>query len=285
MTALVQKKLDLLRGILRGYGGVVVAYSGGLDSTFLLKVARDVLGDKAVAVTACSSTYPEREFKEAVKQAKEIGAAHVVIESEELAIKGFAENPVNRCYFCKKELFSKLLAVAKKHGLSHVADGSNVDDLGDFRPGRDAATECGVVSPLIEAGLTKSDVRKLSKKLGLATWDKPSFACLSSRFPYGHAITPEKLGMVEQAENLLLSLGVRQVRVRHHGDTARIEVEAKEIPRLLSGPQRQKIVSALKEIGFTYVTVDLEGYRTGSMNQVVKKNGQCVSSRRLPAQG
>lgn len=264
-------KFKKLQDIIKNCGSLLVAYSGGLDSTFLLKVAHDVLGTKAMAVTARSSTYPEREFNEAVKQAKAIGVMHEAIESEELDIKGFAENPVNRCYFCKKELFTKLLAVAKKHGLSRVADGSNVDDLGDFRPGRDAARECGIVSPLIEAGLTKSDIRKLSKKLGLSTWDKPSFACLSSRFPYGHAITHEKLGMVERAENLLLSLGCRQVRVRHHGDTARIEIETKDISRLLAEPKRRKVVETFQKIGFKYVTIDLEGYRTGSMNPPIKE--------------
>lgn len=272
MQTVLAQKFKRLQKLVKSCGSLLVAYSGGLDSTFLLKVAHDVLGDKAMAVTARSSTYPEREFKEAVKQAKAIGVRHEVIESEELDIKGFAENPVNRCYFCKKELFSKLRAAAKKHGLSCVADGSNVDDLGDFRPGRDAAKECGVLSPLVEAGLTKSDVRRLSKKLGLPTWDKPSFACLSSRFPYGHAITHEKLSMVDRAENLFLSLGCRQVRVRHHGDTARIELETKDIPRLLAEPKRRKIVDTLKKIGFKYVTIDLEGYRTGSMNPTGKSS-------------
>jgi pyridinium-3,5-biscarboxylic acid mononucleotide sulfurtransferase len=261
-----QDKLEKLRGLLTGYGSLAVAYSGGLDSSFLLKVASDVLGEKAVGVTARSSTYPEREYNESIEFAKEIGVRQVVIESEELAIEGFTSNPPRRCYFCKKELFTKLQQVARKEGIKYIADGSNADDVHDFRPGMEAAAELGVVSPLKEADLTKDDIRILSKQMELSTWDKPSFACLSSRFPYGHEITPDKLKMVGAAEDFLRELGFRQMRVRHHGDIARIEVPQEEIATISAPAMRQKVTAKLRQIGYNYVTIDLEGYRTGSMN-------------------
>jgi len=265
-TASPQEKLEKLHGLLTGYGSLLVAFSGGLDSSFLLKVAADVLGDKAIGVTARSKTYPASEYREAVEFARRIGARQVVIESEELDIEGFTKNPPRRCYFCKKELFTRLQQVAGREGIEYIADGSNADDVHDFRPGMEAAAELGVVSPLKQAGLTKQDIRTLSRRMGLPTWDKPSFACLSSRFPYGQEITPAKLDMVSAAEDFLRELGFRQFRVRHHGDIARIEVPHDDISRMTAPRMRRKVAQKLKQIGYNYVTVDLEGYRTGSMN-------------------
>lgn len=263
----IDEKYNKLKEFIKELGSVVIAFSGGVDSTFLAKVCSDVLKDKALAVTATSSTYPEREFKEALKLAKEIGIRHKVIKSEELDIEGFSKNPINRCYYCKSELFSKLINVAKEEGLKYVLDGTNADDTGDFRPGRKAAKELGVVSPLLECGITKDEIRLLSKELGLPTWDKPAYACLSSRFPYGEEITVKKLSMVEMAENFLIDLGFSGIRVRHHGDIARIELKREQINRMIDSELRDKVVKKLKEIGFKYIALDLEGYRTGSMNE------------------
>lgn len=268
----LQEKYNKLKESLKGMKSVLIAYSGGVDSTFLMKVAHEVLQDNVVAITARSSTYPEREFNEATKYAQEIGVKHKVIISEELDIKEFTHNPKNRCYYCKKELFGKLKNEAKELGMSYVLDGANLDDLGDYRPGMQAAKELGVKSPLKDAGLTKNDIRALSKELGLPTWNKPSFACLSSRFPYGNEITRPKLGMVEKAEEFLLGLGFRQIRVRHHGDIARIEVEPSEREKFFDIKVMDKISSELKKIGFVYVTLDLSGYRTGSMNEVLSND-------------
>jgi len=251
-------------------GGVVIGYSGGVDSTFLLRVASELLGHNALAVIGRSETYPTREFEEAVRLAESFGARYRVVKTEETDILKFKENPPNRCYFCKMELFGKLAAIAREEGLHWVADGTIVDDVGDFRPGMRAKNESGVRSPLLEAGLTKREVRELSRTLGLPTWDKPSFACLSSRFPYGFGITKENLMKIDAAETLLRDLGFRSFRVRHHDDkTARIEVGKEEIKRLLDDELREKVVARLKELGFTYVTLDLQGYRTGSMNEVL----------------
>lgn len=262
-------KYENLKNMLLNLKNVIVAYSGGVDSTFLLKASHDTLGDNVIAVTAKSSAYPEREFNEAAKYAKEIGVKHIVILSEELKIEGFAKNPVNRCYYCKKELFSKIWRIAKENNINAVLDGSNMDDTGDYRPGMKAAKELKVISPLKEAGFTKQDIRDLSKKMGIPTWNKPSFACLSSRFPYGNEITNEKLKMVEQSEQFLIDMGFTQVRVRHHNDIARIEVSKDERNKFFSTDIMDKVADKLKDIGFKYVTLDLLGYRTGSMNEVL----------------
>lgn len=265
----IQEKYNLLKENLRNLGSVAVAFSGGVDSTFLLKVAFDVLGDNVLAVTARSSTYPEREYKEAKEFAEKHGIRHVTITSEELEVEGFADNPVNRCYLCKNELFEKIGDIAKKHGISHVAEGSNHDDLSDYRPGLQAISEHGIISPLRAAGLTKDEIRNLSKELGLPTWNKQSFACLSSRFPYGHKITKEKLKQVDKAEQLLLDEGFRQVRVRHHGDIARIEVSPAEMQKFFDVNYMQYISDCFKKFGFPYTALDLKGYRTGSMNETL----------------
>lgn len=266
----INEKLAKLKANLKSMEKVAVAFSGGVDSTFLLKVAHDELGENVIAVTARSSTYPEREYSEASEFIKKLGIRHITIISEELEIEGFSKNPANRCYFCKKELFSKIKELAAQNGISYIVDGSNIDDMGDYRPGLTALGELGISSPLRDAGLTKDDIRALSKEMGLPTWDKQPFACLASRFPYGHEITREKLGMVDKAEQYLLDLGFRQVRVRHHGDIARIEVSVNERSKFFDDELMNKVHGKLKEIGFMYVALDLKGYRTGSMNETLK---------------
>lgn len=256
-----------LKDILQDTGGVLVAYSGGADSTLLLKVAMEALGDRALAVTASSETYPSGEVEEAVCLAEQMGARLRSIHTNEIESEQFSSNPPERCFYCKQELFGKLVAIAREEGLPVVADGSNVDDTGDYRPGMRAASELGIRSPLREAGLTKSEIRELSCELGLPTWDKPSFACLASRFPYGTQITRERLGQVGAAEQALRQMGFRQVRVRHHGDTARIEVGVEDLARLIEPEVRERIVAELQGLGYLYITLDLEGYRTGSMNK------------------
>jgi len=263
--SLTIQKLKQLKENLAGLRGAVVAFSGGVDSTFLLAVAREILGENVLAVTATSETYPERELFEARSLARQMDARHLEVISEELEIPEFQHNPRNRCYYCKKELFAKLRSVAEEQGLFHVLDGTNVDDLGDHRPGRQAAAELGVISPLEQAGLTKNEIRQLSHQLGLSTWDKPAYACLSSRFPYGTAITPERVRQVGQAEESLRTLGFRILRVRYHGEIARLELGPEEF-RNAVGPLKEQVIQMMKLAGFTFVSVDLEGYRTGSMN-------------------
>lgn len=260
-------KLTKLRKILGELKSVVIAYSGGVDSTFLLKVAIDALGvENVLAVTASSETYPVREFKEAKALARQIGARHKIINTSELAIKGFKNNPINRCYYCKKELFLKLKKIARQEGLNYCIDGTNYDDLKDVRYGRFAAKELDIRSPLLEAKIAKDDIRRFSKAMGIRTWDKPSFACLASRFSYKSRITKEKLSTVDKAEEFLRRFGVRQVRVRHYGKIARIEVYPEDIKILIEPKNAKKISNRFRQLGFKYTTVDLEGYRTGSMN-------------------
>lgn len=275
----INEKLEVLKKNLKELKSVAVAYSAGVDSTFLLTVAHEVLCDNAIAVTAKSSTYPEREFKEAEAFTKKIGVKHIVIVSEELDIKGYSKNPTNRCYYCKTELYTKVKNIAKENNIANVIDGSNLDDMGDFRPGMVAAKELGIISPLKMAGMTKDDIRKLSKEYGLKTWNKPSFACLSSRVPYGSAITSKKLKMIEKSEQFLLDLGFKQVRVRHHGEIARIEVAPGEREKFFDSSLMDKIGLKLKEFGFKYVTLDLLGYRTGSMNEVLTDKEKDLKAR------
>ncbi len=278
MNPEVQTKYDRLRSILRSMKSVVIGYSGGVDSTLLLKAASDELGEGSLAVIGRSETYPTREYEEAVRIALEIGARYEEVRTEETDDLKFRENPSNRCYYCKTELFSKLGAIAASRGIRWIADGTITDDLGDFRPGMKAKSEHQVRSPLLEAGMSKADVREASRALGLPTWNKGSFACLSSRFPYGFAITKEALRKVDEAETLFRDLGFRDFRVRHHDDkTARIEVGRGEVGRLLDEDLRAMIVAHLKKLGFTYVTLDLQGYRTGSMNEVLKTAAAPVS--------
>lgn len=266
MNTELDDKKDKLRKILAEMGGCVIGFSGGVDSTLLFAVAAELLGQRALAVTATSKTYPERELNEARELAIHIGGRHLVIVSEELDIPEFRDNPRNRCYYCKKELFGKLRAIADREGIGYVLDGTNVDDAGDHRPGRTAAAELQVRSPLEEAGFTKQDIRDLSREMGLPTWDKPAFACLSSRFPYGTAITPERVGQVGLAEEALRGLGFRTLRVRYHGTVARIELGEQEFERA-TGTLRDEVIRLVKEAGFTYVALDLQGYRTGAMNE------------------
>lgn len=263
-------KKEKLEEILKTLESVLVAFSGGVDSALLLKVALDTLGPQNVlAVTATSLTYPKSELEDACRLADQLKAPHLIIESEETQIPEVVSNPPNRCYYCKRELFGKLTRIAGEKGLAAVVDGSNRDDESDHRPGSQAARELGVGSPLMEAGLTKDDIRELSRTLGLPTWDKPSFACLSSRFPYGAGISAAKLSQVDAAERFLRHKGFRQIRVRHYDHTARIEIAPAEFPRIFDKNLIAEVVAEFKRIGYKYVTLDLEGYRTGSMNEVL----------------
>jgi len=267
-----QIKLAQLKKNLKKMGKVLIAFSGGVDSSFLLKVALDTLGkENVLAVTADSETYPKSELKDASRLAEDLGlnGRHRIIKTSELKLKKFSENPPDRCYYCKSELFSRLKKIAQKNKISYVLDGSNYSDQNDFRPGRKAIFNLGVKSPLLESKLTKEEIRALSKKLKLPTWNKPALACLSSRIPYGEKITFEKLKRIEKAESFLKNLGFNQLRVRDHNNIARIELEPEELQRSLDESLRKKIYDRLRNLGYSYITLDLLGYRTGSMNEIL----------------
>ena len=261
------EKMDALECMLKETGGVAIAFSGGVDSAFLAAVAHRALGDRALAVTALSPTYSDTEQQDAERTAQHIGIRRETVESNELEVPGFADNPPDRCYHCKKELFDVVKRVATKHGIDKIAHGANADDRQDYRPGQLAAAECGALSPLMDVGLTKAEIRELSREMGLPTAEKPALACLASRFPYGSHITEGALGAVDKVEQAMRGWGFSQVRVRHHGDTARIEVQPEEIAQCLDESLREKIVHVAREAGFRYVAMDLQGYRTGSMNE------------------
>lgn len=262
--------MECLEKILTDMQSVLIAYSGGTDSTFLLKVAADVLGNKAIAVTASSETYTPQELRDAKKNAEAIGAQHIIVYTDELDDPNFSSNPPDRCYYCKRELFTKLTELAKRHRLNTIIDGSTCDDEMDFRPGMRAVTEFGVKSPLQDAGFTKEDIRTLSKKMNLPTWDKPPLPCLSTRFPYGTQITKEKVMRVGRAEEFLAGFGIRQLRVRDHGNIARIEVLRADMPLFLDEGISKLIAEKFKLLGYAYVALDVQGYRMGSMNEPLK---------------
>lgn len=272
MKTTAEKYADLRAG-LRALGSVAVAFSGGVDSTFLLWVAHDVLGDAAAAITVDAPACPRREMAEAADFCRRYGIRQRLIPVDQMAIPGFADNPPDRCYHCKKVIFTHITKAAREMGITAVADGSNVDDTGDYRPGMAAIRELGIVSPLLAAGLTKAEIRALSKERGLPGWDRPSAACLASRFAYGQRITVGGLSRVEAAEDMLHGMGFDRVRVRVHGDLARIEVDPALFPRLLEGDGAARIARTLSDLGFAYVTLDLRGYRTGSMNEVLSRPG------------
>jgi uncharacterized protein len=267
LDAETQAKYERLQALLRDMESVLVAYSGGVDSALLLKVAYDVLGERAVGAIAASPAYAEEETQEAIETARQMGVPLITLETHELEDERYARNDFNRCYFCKTELFTQLEPLARQHNLRYIAYGMNKDDIGDFRPGQRAAREFGVRAPLKEAEMGKREIRAVARMLGVPVWDKPSMACFSSRIPYGSKVDVASLQMIYKAEKVLRDLGFRQVRVRHHDKLARIEVERSELPRLIDEEISRKVTDSLRHIGYTYVTVDLLGYRTGSMNE------------------
>ena len=270
----IDQKWDHLRSLLSEMRTVLLAYSGGVDSSVLLRAAAEILGQNLIAVTAVSETYPAEELHLAKQFTASLGVRHRILQTEELSNDEFSRNAEDRCYHCKHELFGKLRQIAESEGIPWILDGSNTDDQRDYRPGRRAAGEFSVRSPLAESGLSKQEIRDLARRLNLPMWDKPSLACLSSRIPYGTRITPDLVKNIQAAEDVVRSLGIRQVRVRHHGDTARIEVDREDLIRLVSEDARRVIVDSFKALGYAYVCLDLEGYRTGSMNEVITKEKQ-----------
>lgn len=267
----LQLKYEQLKEHIAMLGQAAVAFSGGIDSALLLKVAHDILGEKALALTVFGPFIPRREKKESIDFCKEERITHKICEVTIDRIHCFAENPADRCYHCKKVLFGQMIGLAQEAGITYLLEGSNLDDMGDYRPGMKAIAELGIISPLKEAGFTKADIRTLAKYLRIPFWDKPSYACLASRFPYGETITVEKLKRTELAEDLLIARGFHQMRVRNHGDIARIELPAEQIGLLLDTQLREEINSSFKSLGFTYVALDLQGFRSGSMNETLKK--------------
>ena len=264
------KKNDKLKKIIKNSGSMIIAFSGGVDSSFLLKTAVKVLGENVIAVTAKSPLYPKNEFKSAKKIIKDLNCRHIIIDFNQLKIENFKNNPINRCYICKKELLSRLIMIKNKYKFNIVADGTNSEDLNTYRPGLKALKESGIISPLACAGLTKKEIRKYSRLLELPNWDKPAQSCLASRFPYGEKITKSKLKKIEKAEDYLHSLGFKQKRARYCYPGVRIEIGNEEIPRLIQGNCRDKIIRELKKIGFIYISLDLEGYRPGSFDESTK---------------
>ena len=274
MNMELQDKFDRLKGYIKGLGSLAIGFSGGVDSTFLLCVAHEVLGDKAIAVTEADASLPARELKETKDFCEKHGIRQILCDADHLKDEGYKKNGPDRCYHCKRRTFAEIIKIAKEQGIEYVAEGSNTDDLGDYRPGLKAVDELCVKSPLREAGLSKADIRALSKAMGLPTWSKPSYACLASRFVYGEEITVEKLKMIDEAEQFLIEHGFLEERVRVHGNVARIEVPAKDIPRLAADGIREAVYEKFKEIGFLFVALDMKGYRVGSMNATISAAGE-----------
>jgi uncharacterized protein len=282
MNATLDNKLNRIRAIFAPMRGVIVAFSGGVDSTFVLKVAHEAIGDSVLALTTTSPTMPDEDRDSALAMARLIGARHLVIESNELEIPGYAANPLNRCYLCKHNLFTVCEAKAAALGIDEIVDGLNLDDLHDYRPGMQAASEKRVRHPIVEAEMTKADVRELSRAMGLPTWDRPASPCLSSRFPYGTEITPDGLSKVAAGEKLLHSMGFAVARVRYHGEVARLEVEQSKIARIFEPSIRETVEREFKKIGFRFVAIDLKGFRSGSLNEGLIANAAAPASTRRP---